>query len=64
MFIALKVLRFTATEATLIDQVGQFLRQHLLDHLNSLIESFLGCASNAKVKRRVLTVVSATRRSR
>ena len=57
-FIALKVLRFTATEATLIYQIRQFLCQHLFDHLDSLVEPFLGCAGNAKIKGRVLKVIS------
>jgi hypothetical protein len=59
-FIAFKVLRFTATEATLIYQIGQLLCQHLFDHLDSLVESFLRSASNAEIKGRVLAVISDT----
>jgi hypothetical protein len=56
--VALEVLRLTATETTLVYQIGQFLCQHLFDHLDSGIESFLGGASDAKVKRWVLEAVS------
>lgn len=63
-FIALEVLGFTATESALIYQIGQLLCQHLFDHLDSLVESFLRSASHAKIKGRVLTVISDTRGSR
>jgi hypothetical protein len=51
--VTFKVFGFATTETALVNQVGQFLCQHLFDHLDSLVESFLGRASNAEIQRRV-----------
>jgi hypothetical protein len=56
--VTFKVFGFATTETALVNQVGQFLCQHLFDHLDSLVESFLGRASNAEIQRRVLATVS------
>jgi hypothetical protein len=47
-----------ATETAFVDQVGQFLLHHLFNLLDSLLEAFLGSASNVEVKGWVLRRMS------
>ena len=48
-----------ATETALIDEVRQLGVHELVDLLDGFLETFLGRAGNMKVKRRVLTELSA-----
>lgn len=53
--LVLRLLRgLTATEAALIDEVRQLRVHELVDLLDGFLETFLGCAGDMKIERRVL----------
>lgn len=56
--ITLNLLLFPASEAALVDQLGQFLLHKLINLLDSLLESFLRGTGNMQVQRWVLYAFS------
>jgi len=50
---------FSATEAALVDEVGQFLFHEFIDLLDCFFQTILGGARDVEVERRVLQYVSA-----
>jgi hypothetical protein len=48
-FVALKVLRLPTAEATFVYQVRKVFLHHLLDHFYSLVQAFLGGASDTEI---------------
>jgi hypothetical protein len=57
--IALNCFGFSSSEASLIDEVRQFLLHELLDLLDSLLETGFARARNVKVQRWVLRMISS-----
>lgn len=47
--VALKILRFTATEPALVDQIGQILLHQFVDRLHSSLKALLGGARDAEI---------------
>lgn len=52
--VTLNLFWLSATEATLVDQVGQFLLHELVDLLDGFLEAVFGGAGNMEVERWVL----------
>ena len=48
------LLLVSATEASLVNQLGKFLFHHLLNFGDSLVETLLGRACHMQVQRRIL----------
>ena len=57
-FVPLKVLWLATAETAFVYKVREILLHHLFNHLDSLVQAFLGGASDAQVEGRVLSNVS------
>lgn len=52
--ITLHWLRLSAPESSFVNEVWQLLLHEFVNHLDGLVEAFLGCARHMKVERWVL----------